>query len=379
MPDRFLAYERGAELDRAHGVGDPYAAAIRRTRMPIIITDPRQEDNPIVFANDAFLQLTGYTRDEVIGRNCRFLQGPDTDPAAVDEIRRAIREEWDQFRGDILNYRKDGSTFWNSLFMSPVRDERGEIVFYFASQHDVTDKKAREQTAREYADELEAAVERRTRELKRSVERGLAEAEAKTVLLHEVDHRVKNNLQMIGALIGMQAKRTADPAAAAALRSVLSRVEAVATVHRRLYQGDDVGSFDVSTFARDLATDLVSKAARPEIALALDLTPVEITKDKAAPLALVVNELVTNAVRHAFRERSGRILVRVRLEKDELVVGIEDDGVGMPGQDLGRGSFGRTVVEVLARQLQAEVRWEPADPGTRVTLRMPRVFVEEEG
>lgn len=377
MPDRFLAYERGAELDRAHGVGDPYAAAIRRTRMPIIITDPRQDDNPIVFANDAFLQLTGYARDEVIGRNCRFLQGPDTDPACIDEIRRALAEEWDQFRGDILNYRKDGTTFWNSLFMSPVRDKSGAIVFYFASQHDVTDKKAREQTARERADDLEAAVEARTRELQSSVEQVLAEARAKTVLLHEVDHRVKNNLQMIGALIGMQAKRTADPAAAAALRSVLSRVEAVATVHRRLYQGDDVGRFDVSAFARDLATDLVSKAGRAEVALAFDLTPVEITKDKAAPLALVVNELVSNAVRHAFRERGGRILVRVRPEADELVVGIEDDGVGMPGQELGRGSFGRTVVELLARQLQAQVIWQPADPGTRATVRMPLAFVEE--
>lgn len=363
MPDRFLAYQRGAEIDRERGVGDPYAAAIRHTRMPIIITDPRQDDHPIVFANDAFLQLTGYARDEVIGRNCRFLQGPDTDPASVAEMRRAIAEERDQFRGDILNYRKDGSTFWNALFMSPVRDETGAVVFFFASQHDVTDKREQE----------------RTGELQRSVEQVLAEAQAKTVLLHEVDHRVKNNLQMIGALIGMQAKRTADPAAAEALRSVLSRVEAVATVHRRLYQGDDVGRFDVAAFARDLATDLVSKAARPEVALAFDLTPVEITKDKAAPLALVVNELVTNAVRHAFKERGGRILVRVRLEGDELVVGIEDDGVGMPGQELGRGSFGRTVVELLARQLQAQVVWQPADPGTRATVRLPRSFVEKEG
>lgn len=377
MPDRFLAYERGAELDRTHGVGDPYAAAIRRTRMPIIITDPRQEDNPIVFANDAFLQLTGYGRDEVIGRNCRFLQGPDTDPACVAEMRQAIAGERDEFRGDILNYRKDGSTFWNALFMCPVRDETGALVFFFASQHDVTDKKAREETVRERADELETAVTSRTGELQRSIEQVLAEARAKTVLLHEVDHRVKNNLQMIGALIAMQAKRTADPAAAAALRSVLSRVEAVATVHRRLYQGDDVGRFDVATFARDLATDLVNAAARPEITLALDLTPVEITKDKAAPLALVVNELVSNAVRHAFRERGGRILVRVRPEADALVVGIEDDGVGMPGQDLGRGSFGRTVVELLARQLQAQVIWQPADPGTRATVRMPLAFVEE--
>ncbi|TNC67231.1 PAS domain-containing protein [Rubellimicrobium roseum] len=377
MPDRNEeAYERGAELDREHLPGDPFAAAIRRTRMPIIITDPRQEDNPVVFANDAFLELTGYGRDEVIGRNCRFLQGPDTDPACVAEIRRAIAEEWEQFRGDILNYRKDGTAFWNALFMSPVRDETGEILYFFASQHDVTASKAREQTMHERAEELEDAVDRRTRELQASIEEARAEARAKTVLLHEVDHRVKNNLQMIGSLIQMQAKRTSDPAAAVALRSVLSRVEALATVHRRLYQGDDVSRFDVATFACDLASDLVSAAGRADIRLELELEPVEISKDKAAPLALVVSELVTNAVQHAFRDRGGRLLVRVRPEEGELVIGIEDDGVGLPGQELGRGSFGRTVVEMLSRQLQAQVRWETADPGTRITVRMPRTYVE---
>ena len=73
--------------------GDPFAAAVRATRMPMIVTDPRQHDNPIVFANDSFLKLTGYTRMEVTGRNCRFLQGPETDPVAVERLREAIRRE----------------------------------------------------------------------------------------------------------------------------------------------------------------------------------------------------------------------------------------------------------------------------------------------
>jgi PAS domain S-box-containing protein len=77
-------------------------------------------DNPIIFANDAFLALTGYRRDEVIGRNCRFLQGPDTDPAAIETMRRAVADGEDVTL-DILNYRKDGTTFWNALYLSPVR------------------------------------------------------------------------------------------------------------------------------------------------------------------------------------------------------------------------------------------------------------------
>ena len=119
-------------------LGDPFAAAVRATRMPMIVTDPRQFDNPIVFANDAFLKLTGYSRLEVAGRNCRFLQGPDTDPQAIARIRTAIREEVD-IKIDILNYRKDGSTFHNALYVGPVRDEAGRVVYFFASQLDVSE------------------------------------------------------------------------------------------------------------------------------------------------------------------------------------------------------------------------------------------------
>jgi PAS domain S-box-containing protein len=118
--------------------GDPFAAAVRATRMPMIVTDPSQHDNPIVFANNAFLKLTGYTRFEVLGRNCRFLQGPETNPAAIDRIRDAVRQQVD-IRVDLLNYRKDGSTFHNALYVGPVRDADGKVVYFFASQLDVSE------------------------------------------------------------------------------------------------------------------------------------------------------------------------------------------------------------------------------------------------
>src|SRR5881409_3088119 len=84
------AWHMTDDLHAEHGKGDPFAAAIRATRMSMIITDPRQADNPIVFANDAFLRLTGYERHEVMGKNCRFLQGPKTDNAAIGMVRDAI-------------------------------------------------------------------------------------------------------------------------------------------------------------------------------------------------------------------------------------------------------------------------------------------------
>ena len=96
------AWHMTDDLHVEHGKGDPFAAAIRATRMSMIITDPRRPDNPIVFANDAFLRLTGYERHEVLGKNCRFLQGPKTDKEAVGQIRTAIEDKAD-VSVDILN------------------------------------------------------------------------------------------------------------------------------------------------------------------------------------------------------------------------------------------------------------------------------------
>lgn len=119
------------------GGTNPFAAAVRATHMPMLITNPRETDNPIVFANDAFCRLTGYAREEIVGRNCRFLQGPETDPATVARIRAAVRAA-QPIEIDIRNYRKTGEPFWNRLFIAPVHDASGTLMCFFASQIDVT-------------------------------------------------------------------------------------------------------------------------------------------------------------------------------------------------------------------------------------------------
>lgn len=103
----------------------------------MLVTDPRQPDNPIVFANRAFISMSGYEPEELIGHNCRFLQGPSTDKASVAAIREAITLE-SQIQIEILNYRKDGSSFWNALFISPVYDAAGSLIYFFASQLNVS-------------------------------------------------------------------------------------------------------------------------------------------------------------------------------------------------------------------------------------------------
>jgi PAS domain S-box-containing protein len=131
-----------AEIATAEHSSDPFAEAVRATRMPMVITDPRLDDNPIVFANDAFCRLTGYERQDIIGRNCRFLQGPETDPEVVGRIRAAVRAA-QPIQVDIRNHRKTGEAFWNRLLMAPVYGADGGLAYFFASQVDVTIERER--------------------------------------------------------------------------------------------------------------------------------------------------------------------------------------------------------------------------------------------
>ena len=150
------------------------------------------------------------------------------------------------------------------MYLSPVRNDAGNVVFFFASQLDVTDRVRAQSIIAEQKLEVEREIEARTADLK-------AALEAKTLLLHEVDHRVKNNLTMIGSLLRLQARSISDPTISSKLEAMLERVDALATVHRRLYQSDDVTRFDVGAFAQNLITDVVGASGRGNIAVDADV------------------------------------------------------------------------------------------------------------
>lgn len=135
--------------------------AVVATDIAFTITDPRQPDDPLVWVNPSFGRITGYSYEEAVGRNCRFLQGPATDPATVAEIRAALRAR-QAITTTLLNHRKDGTAFWNQLSVSPVFDGEGELVSFVGVQTDVTERVrverereeafAAEQTARQEAE-----------------------------------------------------------------------------------------------------------------------------------------------------------------------------------------------------------------------------------
>jgi two-component sensor histidine kinase len=201
----------------------------------------------------------------------------------------------------------------------------------------------------------------------RAIERRLADPTPEALaLLHEVDHRVKNNLQLIASLIQLQARRTEDEGQRLALKTVLDRVNAVTTVHRRLFRGD-VQRFDVADFLRDLIGDMAASAGRDDIEIALMLQPMQIPAASAAPFALIANELIANALRHAFPERAGRISITLAEERESCVLTLADDGVGLNDAPP---RFGLTLVRLLCQQLHAELDLRAA-AGTTAVLRTP--------
>lgn len=349
-------------LDYDQGRGDPFAAAVRATRMPMVITNPRLPDNPIIYCNEAFQDLSGYSRDEIVGHNCRFLQGPDTNRSTVERIRAAIRNGTD-VEADLLNYRKDGTTFWNALYLSPVRDDAGEVRYFFASQMDVTPRVTAERDAIDRRLEVEREIAERTADLEHALE-------AKTLLLQELDHRVKNNLAMVGSLLRLQSRVSVEPIVAARLEEMLQRVDALGSVHRRLYQTAEFTRFDAGAFLHNLAAELIAAAGLTRVDLVAEIRPIHVSPGNASAFGLVLNEILTNAIKHGFSGgRPGTLKLHTSAAAGMALIDISDDGPGVA--DGATKGLGRTLIERLSRQLGIQAIWTDLAPGTRVSLSFP--------
>ncbi len=337
---------------------EPFSAAIRSAQMAMVVTDPNLPDNPIVFVNDAFLRMTGYDRAEVLGRNCRFLQGPDTAKVSLKCLSDGLRKRR-PVSVDLLNYRKDGQPFWNGLHISPVFGEDGRLDYFFGAQLDITPRMARQQEDKLW----EAAQFQRNADLQKALD-------THKLLLREVDHRMKNSLQMVSATLMLQALSIPDPKVQQTLREMLERVDAVGLAHKRLYEKGQADRFDLADFLRELASDVVAASGCANIALDLRLQPVAIGAEAAAALALVLNEALTNAVKHGFKAgRMGTLGVTLDVVDEVVSIGIADDGPGLPAD--GPERFGSTLIRTLTDQLHATLDWRSTHPGTLFRLSFP--------
>jgi two-component sensor histidine kinase len=231
-------------------------------------------------------------------------------------------------------------------------------------EHETTSGLPRRPGAAPVSAAIEDEVRRRTVDLE-------AALEARSRRLRELDHLAKNNLQTLASIILLQACRSQSAKARRSLLAMAERITALSTAHRLLDPADPAGGFDVSTFVKDLAGEVAAGVDPRRIAIRLDLARLEVAERDAAPIALLINELVTNALRHAFPdERRGHVAIAVGA-KGRIVVA--DDGIGLNAAAPSREAFGRSLAEMLARQIGAELRFEDAEPGTRAVVVLNRV------
>ncbi|MGI4863845.1 MAG: histidine kinase dimerization/phosphoacceptor domain -containing protein [Janthinobacterium lividum] len=210
--------------------------------------------------------------------------------------------------------------------------------------------------------------------------------EEKDWMLKEIHHRVKNNLQVVSSLLNTQADYLRDPAALAALRESQNRVQAIALVHQKLYQSDSVALVNMPEYIREITERLLeSFDCLDTVREHLDIAPVELDVALATPLGLVLNEAITNALKHAFpQRRAGRLTISLHaIGERRYELRIADDGVGLPpGFDPARSqSLGLTMITGLSKQLSGALRIEPAGPGVQVILQfeVARKSVRMEG
>jgi two-component sensor histidine kinase len=192
-------------------------------------------------------------------------------------------------------------------------------------------------------------------------------------LLAEVNHRVANSLQLVSAMVRLQAGALVDPAAREALEDTQRRIQAIAQVHRRLYTSNDVESVDMREYLAALVDELAetwSTQALPR-ALSLAAEPIRLPTDRAVSLGVIVTELVTNACKYAYPASGGEVRVALRkIDDDVFLLAVEDDGCGIPEDAAPRGTgLGTKLIRAMAQSLHTIVEYDPTHTGVRATLR----------
>ena len=339
--------------------GDVFFAAIEMTRMPMILADPRQDDVPIVFANNAFLDLTGYEEVEVLGRNCRFLQGAGTDHEHVRIMREAVHKH-EAVALEVLNYRRDGTPFWNAVFMGPVFNPEGEIIYFFASQLDVTQRREADQQFRQ-AQKMEAIGQ---------LTAGLA-------------HDFNNLLHVItGSLERLPIKRHDDraferyltAATAAAERGAKLTQQLLGFARRGRLEPKGVDLSELVNSIADLLESSVGTKATLHLNLQRRLPPVrvDVTHLEMALLNVIVNARDASpnggAISITTKELcfNGDAAARHLEPGDYVLLCVSDKGSGMPEH-------------IQARAIEPFFTTKSHGEGTGLGLAMVHGFVQQSG
>ncbi|HTX98540.1 MAG TPA: PAS domain S-box protein [Bacteroidota bacterium] len=303
----------------------------------------------VIRSNHAFEKIIGYTEDELKQMTFSDFTYPEDREVGLDALKNMIAGATDRAHMEKRYVRKDGSLLWASLTVSTIRDQRGTLHSTVSIVEDITERK-------------------------RSEERLVSSLHEKEILLKEIHHRVKNNLQVVSSLLSLQADRIQDDQLKPILAESQSRVRAMALVHEKLYRSGNLAKINFGDYLTTMADDLTRSYGKPGIETATDIEPILLEIDTAIPCGLIVNELVTNALKHAFPgERRGTIRITLKQAgADGAVLGVQDDGIGFPFEAAlkQKASMGMMLIDALADQISGTIRVDNST-GTRFTLTIP--------
>lgn len=334
--------------DRKHAE-EMILLAVEASPNGMVMTD---QQGKIVLVNSTTEALFGYQREELLGQSIEILI-----PTSHREYHPALRNEYLKNPSaramghgrDLYGLHKSGKEFQVEVGLNPIQTPRGTMVL--ASVIDITERKQQEALL-------------------------MSALKEKELLLSEIHHRVKNNLQIIDSLLGMQSEKLVDGTAIAVLKESQNRVKSMALIHQLLYESLDFSRIDFSSFIQLLTDNLsISYALNPEkILISIDADQVHLPIDISIPLALILNELCTNAMKYAFSEdRKGKITIHLKLQsKNRFLVRVSDNGIGIP-DDLdieNTTSLGLQLVQLLSEQVSADLKIKRKNP-TSFTLKIP--------
>jgi PAS domain S-box-containing protein len=297
----------------------------------------RESDGVIVYTNPKFDQMFGYDSGELIGQHTAILNyetEEKTAKAVYQEIVACIRQ-YGEFTYEVHNVKKDGTPFWcratSSIFS---HHEYGKV--FVAIQQDITQQKQAD-------DKIRGSLKE------------------KEVLLQEIHHRVKNNLGIVSGLLQMQCRRTQNAQATAILRDSQNRIASIALVHEKLYRSEELADIDFAQYIPDLTTHLFDSynVSSNQIKLIIQVDNASLDIETAIPCGLIINELVSNALKYSFPEQLiGKIEVKFYQDAGgELILIVRDNGVGLPAEFDSKKTktLGLTLVQGLVKQLRGKL------------------------
>lgn len=315
--------------------------AMDAAREGITISDARLPDQPLIYVNDGFLQMTGYAREEIIGRNCRFLQGGQSNPEAVKAIRAALVEQ-KPVQVELLNYSKNGSPFWNRLSITPVFGTDGMLTHFIGVQDNITVEKEKQRVEQELAErELTVKVtleaqERERRELSKELHDNVNQMLAATALyLGQAFDREDVRLSMIQQSKGL-------------LREAMQEL-------RKLSQALGGPALKHCTLNETLASLVIGlrPVAPFQIHLQLDdMDDEALSENKKVMFYRIVQEQLNNTVKYA---KAGHVFIRLWASAGSVYLSIKDDGIGFD-KGLSREGIGLQNIRARVRMEQGNMR-----------------------